>query len=240
MARITGVTDRQAGLQVRMAYFFTRRMLARLAGRAVPDGIEPLRVYARVPGLLKGIGSLEQATANRAKLNRLDNRTRALAELRAATLTQCEYCIDLGSAVSRGWGLTDAEQVALPHYRTSEEFSDVDKLVLDYATGMSTTPVDVPDELFGRLRAHFDDEQLVELTHLIALENMRGRFNLALGVGAAGYSDGMVCAVAATAPVTAPATAPANAPATAPANPPATAPATPPGTAPTPDAEPGS
>jgi hypothetical protein len=32
----------------------------------------------------------------------------------------------------------------------------------------------------------------VELTHHIAIENMRGRFNLAMGVGAAGFSDGMV------------------------------------------------
>ena len=88
---------------------------------------------------------------------------------------------------------------ALPAYQTNELFSDVDKLVLDYATGMSATPVDVPDELFAKLRAHFDDEQLVELTHIIALENMRGRFNLALGVGSAGYSEGMTCAVPAMA-----------------------------------------
>ena len=192
MARIAGVTGRQAGLRVQLAYFFTRRMLRQLAGRAVQDGIEPLRVYAHVPGLLKGIGSMEQATA---RLHRLDKRTRALAELRAATLTQCEYCIDLGSAISRGWGLTDEELLALQSYRTSPLFSAVDRLVLDYATGMSTTPVDVPDELFARLRPHFDDGQLVELTHVIALENMRGRFNLALGVGSAGYTEGMVCAV---------------------------------------------
>lgn len=59
---------------------------------------------------------------------------------------------------------------------------------------MSRTPVDVTDALFARLRAHFDDAQLVELTYVIALENLRGRFNLALGVGPAGFSDGMVCA----------------------------------------------
>jgi hypothetical protein len=35
----------------------------------------------------------------------------------------------------------------------------------------------------------------VELTHVIALENMRGRLNLALGIDAAGFSEGMVCAV---------------------------------------------
>jgi alkylhydroperoxidase family enzyme len=67
--------------------------------------------------------------------------------------------------------------------------------VLDYAVGMSSTPVEVSDGLFAALREHFDDAQLVELTHLIALENMWGRFNLALGIGAAGFSEGMVCAV---------------------------------------------
>jgi 4-carboxymuconolactone decarboxylase len=60
---------------------------------------------------------------------------------------------------------------------------------------MSRTPVDVPDELFAALKKHFDDRQLVELTHVIAGENMAGRFDVALGVGAAGFSEGMVCAV---------------------------------------------
>lgn len=130
-----------------------------------------------------------------AGLDRLDGRIQALAELKAATLTQCEYCIDLGSQASRQRGLSDDELLALPSYRTSALLTEVEKLVLDYAVGMSSTPVDVPDELFEALREHFDDAQLVELTHLIALENMWGRFNLALGVGAAGFSDGMVCAV---------------------------------------------
>jgi alkylhydroperoxidase family enzyme len=79
----------------------------------------------------------------------------------------------------------------------------VEKLVLDYAVGMSRTPVEVSDALFGELRKQFDDGQLVELTHVIALENMRGRFNLALGIGAAGFSEGMVCAVPTVAPVSA-------------------------------------
>jgi alkylhydroperoxidase family enzyme len=49
-----------------------------------------------------------------------------------------------------------------------------------------------------RLRRHLDEAQLMELTYVIALENLRGRFNLALGVGAAGFSEGMVCALPTT------------------------------------------
>ena len=40
----------------------------------------------------------------------------------------------------------------------------------------------------------------MELTHHIALENMRGRFNLALGIGSADFSNGMVCAAPAVDP----------------------------------------
>jgi AhpD family alkylhydroperoxidase len=192
MARIAGVSARDAGLGVKLVLFFTRRSIARLAGREPDRMIEPVELYAHVPGLLRAYGRLEQATA---KLHRLSRRIRALAELKAATLTHCEYCIDLGSQISRRWGLSDEELLALPSYRTSALFSDLDKLVLDYAVGMSRTPVEVSDALFAGLRKHFDEAQLVELTHLIALENLRGRFNLALGVGAAGFSEGMVCAV---------------------------------------------
>jgi len=195
MARIATVSTDQAPEDVALALGYTRTMLAELAGRETERMIEPLELYAHLPELLRGVGMMAQATA---QLDRLDRRFHALAQLKAATLTHCEYCIDIGSQVSRKYGLTGEELLALPNYRTSALFSDLDKLVLDYAVGMSRTPVEVSDELFGKLRQHFDDAQLVELTHLIAVENMYGRFNHALGVGSAGFSEGMVCAVPAT------------------------------------------
>jgi AhpD family alkylhydroperoxidase len=198
MARIEGVSAEQAGPYVKVAYRFTRRAIAKLTGRETERMIEPLELYALVPALFKGYTKLEQASA---KVHRLDKRLHALAELKAATLTQCEYCIDMGSAISRRWGLSDQELLALPTYQTSPLFSELDKLVLDYAVGMSRTPVEVPDELFDKLRRHLDAGQLIELTHHVALENLRGRFNLALGIGSAGFSDGMVCALPAMPPL---------------------------------------
>jgi AhpD family alkylhydroperoxidase len=196
MARISGVSEAEAEDQVKAAYRYTRDGLAQLAGRDVEEAIEPLMMYGHCPQLLAAVGSLEQATA---QLDRVDTRLKDLAELKAATMTGCEYCIDLGSSVARRTGLSDEQLLALPSYRTSDLFTHLERLVLDYATGMSRTPVDVPDELFTSLRQRFSDAQLVELTHVIALENERGRFNLALGIGAAGFSEGMVCAVPVTA-----------------------------------------
>src|SRR5450759_4610070 len=142
MARIDPVSQAQAGWSVRITYWFTRRAITRLTGRRTEAMIEPVQVYARIPALLRGYAKLEQATAG---LAALPDRVKALAELRAATLTTCEYCIDLGSQVARQWGLADAQLLALPAYRSSDLFTDADKIVLDYATAMSRTPVEVTD-----------------------------------------------------------------------------------------------
>jgi len=89
----------------------------------------------------------------------------------------------MGSTVTRRWGLIDQELLALPPSQTSPLFSELDTLVLDHAAGMSRAPIEIPDQLFDKLRRHLDAGQLVELTHHVALEDLRGRFNLALGIG---------------------------------------------------------
>lgn len=192
MTRLPEVSQRDASLGTKIAYYFMKRHFAKLTGRASDDMLGPVLVLAHIPKLLSGYGKLEQAVA---KVHLLDLRHRALAELKAATIVRCEYCIDLGSRMSRDWGLTDEQLLALPNYRSADCFDDVDKLVLDYATAMSRTPVEVNDELFSALREHFGVAALVELTFIVALENLRGRFNLALDIGSAGFSEGMVCAV---------------------------------------------
>jgi 4-carboxymuconolactone decarboxylase len=170
----------------------SRRKLARITGREPERMLEPAEAYARLPRLLIGYGMLEQATA---KLTAVDARLKVLAELKAGALTRCEYCLDIGSQIARRAGISEAQLLALPRYRDSPLFNELEKLVLDYAVALSLTPVAVSDELFAQLQGHFDGAQLVELTNVIALENMRGRFNAALGIGAAGFSEGMVCAV---------------------------------------------
>jgi len=84
-----------------------------------------------------------------------------------------------------------AEQIANLHdYRSSPNFSDLERLVLEYADGMTRAPVEVPDNLFARLRETFNESQLVELTACIAWENYRARFDHAFGVEAENFSEG--------------------------------------------------
>ena len=192
MSRLEGVSDRDAGPGAKIAFFFTKRKLARMTGLETAEMLEPLRMYAHIPRLLNAYGRLEQAES---KLDILTPRQRALAELKSATTVRCEYCIDLGSQIARQWGITDEELMSMADYRNASCFSDVDKLILEYATAISRTPVEVSDELFDALRAHFDTAQLVGLTHVITLGNLRARFNSALGIGSSGFSAGRVCAL---------------------------------------------
>jgi AhpD family alkylhydroperoxidase len=182
MTRIDAVSARRAGVFSKFAYRQTRRQFGRM--------VDPVAVYAHTPGLLFGYGLLEQATA-RQKL--VPERLKVLAELKAAALVNCEFCADIGSSIARDAGVTEAELLALSRYRDSDEFDALEKLVLDYAVAMSRTPTRVTDELFAQLRTHLDERQLVELTNVIALENMRARFNSAFDMTPAGFSEGMVC-----------------------------------------------
>jgi AhpD family alkylhydroperoxidase len=192
MPRIAGVSDRDAKLSAKIAFFFTKRRFKQMTGRETATMLEPLRMYAYIPRLLVAYGSLELAEP---KLNILSPRHRTLAELKSATTVRCEYCIDLGSQIAHGRGITDEELLALSDYKNASCFSDLDKLILEYATAMSRTPVEVSDELFDALRGHFTNAQLVALTHIVNLGNMRARFNLALGIDSSGFSDGVVCAL---------------------------------------------
>ncbi len=107
--------------------------------------------------------------------------------------------MDIGSAVSRTNGASAEKIAALSNYRNSALFSETEKLVLEYADGMTQTPVEVPDTLFVKLREKFNDAQLVELTATLAWENYRARFDHALGVEAEGFTEGSYCALPARA-----------------------------------------
>lgn len=198
MARIEGVSKDQAGPIVKLVYRFMSRGMKKLTGRdaARGSGIQPLEIWARQPKMMSAMGKFQGAVRKR---DLVDERTKNLMELKGAQMIGCEYCVDLGSQICRNSGFSDEQLLALPRYRSSNLFTDREKLALDFAVGVMRTPVEVSDALFARMKEHFTDDQLVEMTALLTVVNL-DRFNAAFGVGSAGFSDGMVCAVPDRAP----------------------------------------
>jgi len=193
MARIQGVSQTQAGPTVKLVYWFMRRGMKKLTGReaAHGSGIEPVEVWAHQPKMMSGMGKFQQAVR---KGDSVDERLKYLVELKGAQMIGCEFCVDLGSQICRNSGLSDEELLALPRYGQSDLFTEREKIALDYTVGVMRTPVDVSDELFARMREHFSEKQLVEITALLTVVNL-DRFNAAFGIGSAGFSEGMVCVV---------------------------------------------
>ena len=191
MARIQGVRQEQAGPIVKLVYRFMRKGMKKLTGReaAHGSGIEPVELWAHQPKMMSGMGKFQQAVR---KGNSVDERLKYLVELKGAQMIGCEFCVDLGSQICRNSGFSDEELLALPRYRQSDLFTEREKLALDYTVAVMRTPVEVTDELFARMKDHFTDEQLVEITALLTVVNL-DRFNAAFGIGAAGFSEGMVC-----------------------------------------------
>src|SRR2546423_7720273 len=142
-----------AGPLIRATYRYSKRSWGK-----VP---EPQQIAAHHPKLLAGWSAMELATE---RSHKVPERYKMLAEMKAAVLAGCEWCVDIGTFLLDRGGVP-AEQVRdIVNHRDSDAFDDVEKLVLDYADGMTRTPVDVSDEPFAGLRETFDPPQLVELT----------------------------------------------------------------------------
>jgi alkylhydroperoxidase family enzyme len=191
MARIEGVSKDQAGPIVKLVYRFMTRGTKNMTGRepARGNGIEPVEIWARRPKMMSAMGRFAGAAR---KGKSVDERIRYLIELKGSQMIGCEYCVDLGSQICRNSGFSDEELLAVPRYRHSDLFTEREKLALDYTAAVMRTPVEVTDELFARMKEHFTDDQMVEMTALLTAVNLN-RFNAAFAIGSAGFSDGMVC-----------------------------------------------
>ncbi|HEY7835825.1 MAG TPA: carboxymuconolactone decarboxylase family protein [Solirubrobacteraceae bacterium] len=188
MTVVEGVPARRNPL-IRLTYALARWELKRLTGKALMTPDIPIRAHRY--GQLVGYAKFEKSVARRPLV---PERLRALAVLKSAVMQGCEMCQDIGSFEARANGASEEQLRDLPCYRDSEHFDETERRVLDLAVAMTRTPVVVPPELLEQLRAELGDAGVVELVHLIAVENLRSRFNGAFGLSATGFSEGMACA----------------------------------------------
>jgi AhpD family alkylhydroperoxidase len=120
----------------------------------------------------------------------LDHGLKDLAVMAAAATIGCAWCLDFGYWEATMNHKVPAEKIrAVPNWRDSDVFTDLERLVLEYAEAMTETPPGVTDEMVARLSTHLSEAELVELTAIVAVENLRSRINSALGLTAQGFKD---------------------------------------------------
>ena len=74
-------------------------------------------------------------------------------------------------------GVSEAGAARLLDYKDHPELDEVDKLVVEYAIAVTSNWNRTRDEIFARLRAHFSEAQIVEMTWRTALCGAFNRFN---------------------------------------------------------------
>lgn len=136
-------------------------------------------VFAHVPPALRHLMSmlLELRAAKT-----LPKRALELAIVTVSKLNACDYCVAHHTPFLAVEGVSAAGAERLLDYRDHPELDAVDKLVVEYAIAAWERPNRIPDALFTRLKAHFSEAQIVELTLRITLCGFFNKFNDALQI----------------------------------------------------------
>lgn len=183
-ARIAPMPAHRRSLFARLVRWFARVRFGRVPAT--------LGVYEHSSQVLLAACAFELAYA---KPRHLPQRLRALVDLKVAALVGCPFCLDIGSALAQGHGVTELQVRELHRHEDSDAFTQLERAALDFAVAVTQTPAVIDDVLFTRLRRELGDAAMVELSAAIAWENFRARMNHALGIEAQGFSQGGVCAL---------------------------------------------
>ena len=142
-------------------------------------------IWARSPRLLFGLSVLYGMLDR--KRSPLEPALRSLVTVRVSQINHCPFCIDINSATLLERGMPQEKLLALDGWRQSALFTVKERIALEYAEAMTITDAGVDDAFFNRLGKHFDEAAIVELTGLIAFQNMSSKFNSALAILPQGF-----------------------------------------------------
>ncbi len=102
----------------------------------------------------------------------LDPVLRELGQTRTGWLRGSQFVFSQHCKSCRTLGMSDEKIAAIPVWSTSDQFSDVERVVLAYTDALVESNGRVPDELFEQLRSHLSDVEILELTYISAMYEM--------------------------------------------------------------------
>lgn len=153
----------------------------RTYGRVLDPGL----LWARSPRVFASVallyGALDRSSSP------LSPALRSLVTVRVSQINHCAFCVDINSATleKRGVSLEKIDQ--LSHWQESQLFTPEERLALAYAEAMTITKPGVSDDLRQSLKQSWGDDTIVELTGLIAFQNLSSKFNAALDIPSQGF-----------------------------------------------------
>jgi len=134
------------------------------------DGRVNIRDYLD-SGMLKALFALSKETGAE-----LEPSLFHLVEIRASQINECAYCIDMHTKDARAAGETEQRIYALTAWRETPFFTDRERAALEWTEAVTRVgDTHVPDEIYRRVAAVFDERELVALTFGVIVINSWNR-----------------------------------------------------------------
>lgn len=147
--------------------------------------LESARLWARTPKVFATLALLYGALDRRS--SPIEPTLRSLITVRVSQINGCHFCVDLNSFIVLRRGIDPDKLAGLTEFETNPLFSEREKAALSYAEAVTDSNRQASPAHFEQLHRHFDDNGIIELTALIAFQNLSSKFNAALGVEPQGF-----------------------------------------------------
>ena len=111
-----------------------------------------------------------------------------LVKIRASQINGCAYCIDMHTKDARAAGESEQRIYLLSAWREAPFYNERERAALEWAEAVTLIAGDhVPDEIYERVKPHFTDEELVNLTLAVATINAWNRLAISFRSEAGSY-----------------------------------------------------
>ncbi|HEY3914129.1 MAG TPA: carboxymuconolactone decarboxylase family protein [Verrucomicrobiae bacterium] len=136
---------------------------------------ERINYYQQTPDLAKKLFDLSHAV----KSSSLGNTLLDIVNIRASQLNGCAFCLDMHVKEAKIHGERELRVYHVPIWRESTLFSDAEKAALEWTEAVTKlSPEGIPDEVYNRVRTHFNEKQIAELTFAVVVINSWNRLSI--------------------------------------------------------------
>ena len=134
-----------------------------------------LLTMQRVPGFAKAVVQMNRAVF--ARDGKVALGLKRLVAHMASFAAGCQYCKAHTTVSATRHGIDDEKMAAIYEFQTNPLFSEKERVALEYSMAAGSVPNGVTDELYQRLAAHWNDEEIVEILAVVCMFGVFNRWN---------------------------------------------------------------
>lgn len=143
----------------------------------------------------EGISALSKLE-NYVRQSGLEHSLLELVKTRASQINGCAYCLDMHSKDARAAGETEQRLYVLSAWREAPFYTERERAALEWTEAVTLIAGnDVPESLYQRVRIHFDEKALVDLTLAITAINSWNRLAISFRSEVGNYKPAKVARI---------------------------------------------